>query len=86
MIKVERKSQNEFMIEITEADSSTKHTVTLDEEYYQKLTGGRISKEDLIKKSFNFLLTRESKESILRRFNLRVIKRYFPEYESEISI
>jgi len=86
MIRVERKDQNEFLVVITERGSSTKHTVALDEDYYQKLTKGRISKEQLIEKSFSFLLARESKESILRRFNLRVIKRYFPEYESRISV
>ena len=86
MIRVEKKNQNEFLVVVTERGSSTKHTVALDEDYYQKLTKGKISKEQLIEKSFSFLLTRESKESILRRFNLRVIKRYFPEYESKISI
>ena len=40
---------------------------------------------DLIKKSFEFLLERESKESILRKFNLKVINQYFPEYEQEIK-
>jgi len=86
MIKVERKNQNRFLVTVTEGSSSTKHTVALDEEYYQKLTKGRISKEELIEKSFVFLLARESKESILRTFNLRVIKRYFPEYEHRINI
>ena len=86
MIRVERKDQNEFLVVVTERGSSTKHTVALDEDYYQKLTKGRISKEQLIEKSFSFLLVRESKESILRRFNLRVIKRYFPEYESRVSV
>ena len=84
--RVERKDQNEFLVVVTEGGSSTKHTVALDEDYYQKLTKGRISKEQLIEKSFSFLLARESKESILRRFNLRVIKRYFPEYESRVRV
>ena len=86
MIKVERKNQNEFLVTVKEGSSSTKHNVTLDEEYYQKLTKGRMSKEELIEKSFVFLLARESKESILSTFNLQVIKRYFSEYESRISI
>ena len=34
----------------------------------------------LIKKSFEFLLERESNESILREFNLETIETYFPEY------
>ena len=86
MIRVERKDQNEFLVVVTERGSSTKHTVALDEDYYQKMTKGRISKEQLIERSFSFLLAREPKESILRRFNLRVIKRYFPEYESRVSV
>jgi len=33
----------------------------------------------------DFLLERESKESILSTFDLRVIEKYFPEYEQEIK-
>jgi hypothetical protein len=39
---------------------------------------------DLVRRSFEFLLAREPKESILRSFGLSVIGRYFPEYEREI--
>jgi hypothetical protein len=56
-----------------------------DDAYYQLLTQGKIPKGDLIRKSFQLLLEREAKESILRSFNLQVIKRYFPEYEEEMS-
>ena len=38
----------------------------------------------LVRRSFEFLLAREPKESILRSFGLSVIGRYFPEYEQEI--
>ena len=85
MIKVERKNRDEFLVVVEEKGSRTEHTVTLDEGYYERLTDRKISKEELIKKSFEFLLAREPKESILRRFNLRVIKRYFPEYEETIK-
>jgi hypothetical protein len=54
-------------------------------EYLQKLTGGRVSAETLIEKSFEFLLERESNTSILRSFDLPVIQRYFPEYERTIT-
>jgi hypothetical protein len=40
---------------------------------------------ELIRRSFEFLLAREPKESILRSFELSAIGRYFPEYESEIG-
>ncbi|PIS29692.1 MAG: hypothetical protein COT43_03230 [Candidatus Marinimicrobia bacterium CG08_land_8_20_14_0_20_45_22] len=84
MIEVSRKSEQEFAVVVTERGSKTKHVVTLDDEYYQNLRAGKITKEELIKRSFEFLLARESKESILTAFNLRIIKKYFPEYESKI--
>jgi len=80
MIKVEKKNQQEFTVKVEEKE----YNVDLDDEYWQDLTGGKITKEELIKKSFKFLLEREPKESILSRFNLRIINQYFPEFEEEI--
>jgi hypothetical protein len=40
--------------------------------------------ERLVEESFDFLLEREPKESILSAFDIRVIGRYFPDYEHEI--
>jgi hypothetical protein len=42
------------------------------------------SPEDLVRRSFEFLLERESPQSILRSFDLTEICRYFPEYEATI--
>jgi hypothetical protein len=50
-----------------------------------KLTARSVQPEELIQKSFQFLLEREPKESILSRFDLSVISRYFPEFEREIK-
>ena len=85
MIKVQKKNQNEFAVAVEEKGAQTEHNVTLDDNYWQDLTGGKITKEELIKKSFEFLLERESKESILSRFDLRVINQYFSEFEDEIT-
>lgn len=85
MIEVNKITENEFNVTVKEGSSMTAHRVTLDDEYYQKLTAGKISAEDLIKKSFEFLLQRESKESILSSFHLKVISQYFPEYEKKIA-
>ena len=41
--------------------------------------------DDLVRASFLFLLEREPASSILRRFRLDVIERYFPEYRTEIG-
>jgi len=81
---VERKNRDRFLVVVEEGGSRTEHTVTLDEDYYARLTDGKFSKEELIERSFKFLLAREPKESILRSFNLKVIRRYFPEYEETI--
>ncbi len=85
MINVSNIHGDEYKVIIEQQGSSTTHTVTLDDKYYEKLTHRKIKKEELIKKSFEFLLQRESKESILRKFDLKVISRYFPEYERKIS-
>jgi hypothetical protein len=85
MIEVQKQDENTFLVKVTEGGGSSSHTVTLTDEYYQKLSGGKVDKETLIERSFEFLLERESKESILGRFELPVISRYFPEYEKTIG-
>lgn len=84
MIEVKRKTDKEFIVVVKEGDTKTEHVVSLDDNYYKDLSQEKITKEALIKKSFEFLLKRESKESILSRFNLRLINRYFSEFDEEI--
>jgi hypothetical protein len=72
-------------LEVTVAGrTTTTHRVTVDPAYHEKLTSGHTSAEKLVEKSFEFLLKRESNTSILRAFELPVIGRYFPEYETTI--
>jgi len=85
-IDVKKEKEGEFLVTVIEGGSSSRHRVALDDEYYNRLTKGKIGKEELIKKSFEFLLKHESKESILSSFNLKVISRYFPQYEHEIAV
>ncbi len=82
MAKIEVAQKDPETFEVTvRASTTTTHTVKLSADYYQKLTGGRVSPEALIEKSFEFLLERESNTMILSRFDLPLIGRYFPEYE-----
>jgi hypothetical protein len=78
-----------YEVEVTESDGSgsqTTHQVTMDKGYYMDLTEkGRIIPEEFVKKSFEFLLERESKDSILRQFEIAQINDFFPEYEKEIK-
>ena len=48
-------------------------------------SNNKLTKTELITKSFEFLLERESNQSILKKFNLEVIGQYFPEYIDEIK-
>lgn len=83
-IRVENTGPGVYQVTV-ESGSATQHKVTVTPEYWQRLTGGRVSAETLIEKSFEFLLERESNTSILRSFDLPVIQRYFPEYERTIG-
>jgi hypothetical protein len=80
------KKLNETTFEVkVEANSTTTHVVTVQPDYASKLTGGNAPTEQLVSRSFDFLLERESNTSILRSFDLPVISRYFPEYERTIQ-
>ena len=82
-IEVKQKDTETFAVTVRETTTTT-HLVTLSQNYYQKLTEGKVSPEILIEKSFEFLLERESNTMILARFDLPVIGDYFPEYEKNI--
>jgi hypothetical protein len=75
----------EFEVEVKEEKSSTSHTVSMSKEFYSKITGGQpIEPQEVIRKTFMFLLDREAKETILGRFDLSSVSRYFPDYEDVI--
>ena len=78
-ISVTAKDQNTFEVVVTTA-STTTHSVTVTDAIHTKLTNGKISKEILLEKSFEFLLEREPNTSILSQFKIEVISQYFPDY------
>lgn len=82
-ITVTRQSADTFRVEVKEGATRTSHVVTATEADQQRY-GGSATPERLIEASFEFLLEREPKESILSSFALPVIERYFPEYRAEI--
>ena len=78
-ISVIAKSQDTFEVVVT-TQSTTTHLVTVLDAIHTKLTNGKISKETLLEKSFEFLLEREPNTSILSKFKIEVISQYFPDY------
>ena len=84
MITVNTIDSTNFEV-IVEGHTTTTHRVTVTHLYYQKLTHNQVTPEMLVETSFKFLLERESNTSILRRFDLQIIERYFPEYKKIIK-
>lgn len=72
-----------FEVAVREAGSESRHHVTLSRADYERLTSGRCPPERCIEAALRFLLDREPKESILSRFDVSVIRRYFPKFDDE---
>lgn len=83
-IEVTHAAGDDYRVDVSEGGSTSTHTVTVTDEHRDRYAPGA-GKEDLLEESFLFLLEREPKESILGRFELPVIQRYFPEYPEEIG-
>jgi len=66
------------------AARATEHRVRVSPDYAAKLVRPGETVESLIVRSFEFLLEREPNTSILGEFDLSVINRYFPDYETSI--
>ena len=74
------------LFEVT-VHSKTKsiHSVTVSDEYANKLVADKFTKNQLVQFSFEFLLEREPNTSILKSFDLREITNYFPEFQSFVK-
>jgi hypothetical protein len=73
-----------FDVTLKDVKSESRHIVTLSRADFIRL-GGDATAEEVIDAAFRFLLDREPKESILSRFDVSVISRYFPEFETKLS-
>jgi hypothetical protein len=73
------------VVVVDDGSGPTRHQVAVRREDLARLDPGAAEPARLVRASFAFLLERESKESILRSFDLPMIGRYFPEYEREIG-
>ena len=64
--------------------TETMHSVSTTDLDYERFTGGRKTKEQLILFAFEFLLKREENTSILREFAICNVNEFFPEFEKEV--
>jgi hypothetical protein len=65
--------------------AATTHEVTVSDGDLRRFAPGATDPTDLVRASFAFLLEREPRTSILRRFDLPIIERYFPDFPSVIT-
>ena len=70
------------VVTVADDNGTSTHQVHVARRDLDRLAPGATTPDDLVRRSFEFLLARESSQSILRSFDLPLIGRYFPEYEA----
>ncbi len=83
-ISVVAAGDGRFAVEVDDGTSSSRYDVTVAPGTLRDLGVAEGDAAELVRRSFEFLLEREPKESILASFELSVISRYFPDYPDEI--
>lgn len=82
-IRVTHLGGDAYSVEVRDRAGETRHEVEVTIRALDRFGGGA-GAERLLEESFRFLLEREPKEAILRRFEISEIARYFPDYPTEI--
>jgi hypothetical protein len=75
----------QLSVRVREGRDETKHHVTLTRALLERLSPAE-PPDAFVRRCFVFLLEREPKDSILRRFDISVIGRYFPDFETTIKL
>jgi hypothetical protein len=71
-------------VRLTDAEGSGEHEVRVARDDLRRLDRTASRPDALVRRSFEFLLEREPRQSILSAFDLPLIGRYFPEYEASM--
>ena len=87
MIEVRQTDEGDplgFEVRVEDGRGASSHTVTMSRESHARLGQGH-APEAVVDAVFRFLLDREPKESIMGRFDVSVVPRYFPEFEDSLG-
>ena len=90
MTQINVKTENEsprgwaFAVELTDNGTTHQYDVTLSWSDYDLWSHGRVAPERVVKAAFEFLLDNEPASAIMSKFDCAVIRRYFPEVDSEL--
>ncbi|MDP9244577.1 MAG: hypothetical protein M3O77_05805 [Chloroflexota bacterium] len=71
-------------VRVGDDEAATDHAVMLDHKALRDLAPVGASPEELVLESFRFLLEREPRDAIMRRFELLVISRFYADYVEAI--
>ena len=82
-ISIKKRTDDVFVVTIADSITTT-HTVTVTDQSLTDLTDNNVTKTQLLEFSFNFLLDREPNTSILSKFDINVISKYFSNYKDEV--
>jgi hypothetical protein len=78
-VHVSHRNGNTYDVIVEDETGATRHEVTVWPSDVARYAP-EATPEELLEASFAFLLAREPKEAILRKFELAVFERYFPEF------
>ena len=84
-VRVESLSPDEFSV-FLESGNNLRFVVFLSDDYYKNLTLLKIEKKRLVEFSISFLLERLTANSIRHVFDVSLIRKHFPEFESEVKM
>jgi hypothetical protein len=70
-----------FDVTVRDPRGESRHRVTVQDDERERWAKLGAKPSLCVQAMMQFLLDRESKESILRAFDMRVVRRYFPEFD-----
>ena len=82
-IRITPTSEEVYRVQVS-GKTETMHSVSMTDIDYERFTGGKKSKQQLVLFAFEFLLKREENTSILREFAICNVNEFFPEFEKEV--
>ena len=83
-VSIKKRTDDVFQVSVADSMTTT-HEVTVNDQSLTDLTDDKVTKEQLLEFSFNFLLDREPNTSILSKFDINVISKYFSDYRDEVK-
>jgi hypothetical protein len=73
-----------FDVIVRDARGESRHRVTIQADEARRWAKFAAEPSDCVEAAMRFLIDREPKESILSAFDMRVVRRYFPEFDDAL--